>query len=119
MLICDCETLTGAHDGQALRFGCFQERGWRYDWRVFDAAHKTLTRGKLDYCWNSGIFYEPEHCTPEEIEIMTAYCKDNEIKLYTREQFIKFILFRNHWVKRERKSNRELCDVWGERFYKA
>jgi hypothetical protein len=31
MLIFDCETLTGAKDGQGLRFGCFQERGWRYD----------------------------------------------------------------------------------------
>jgi hypothetical protein len=41
MLIFDCETLTGAKDGQGLRFGCFQERGWRYDWRVANADAKT------------------------------------------------------------------------------
>jgi hypothetical protein len=70
MLIFDCETLTGAHDGQALRFGSFQERGFRYDWRVEDAKAKTLTRDKLDRLWHEGLFYEPKNCKTEEIETL-------------------------------------------------
>jgi hypothetical protein len=51
MLFLDCETLTGAKDGQGLRFGTYQYRGYRYDWRVTDAHDETLTREKLDRVW--------------------------------------------------------------------
>jgi hypothetical protein len=100
MLIFDCETLTSAHGGQALRFGCYQERGYRYDWRVRDAHDETLTREKLDRCWSQGIFYEPANCTDREIAILEAYAKEHGRVLLTRAEFVKRVMFRNHWVKR-------------------
>jgi hypothetical protein len=99
MLLLDCETLTGAKDGQGLRYGCFQERGYRYDWRVANAAAGTLTRNKLDTLWHEGIFYEPKNCTPEEIACLKDYAAKYRLDLYTREEFVKRILYRNHWVK--------------------
>jgi hypothetical protein len=111
------ETLTGAHDSQGLRFGCFQERGLRYDWRVAAAATKTLTREKLDTLWNEGIFYEPKNCTPEEIVVMEDYAAGHRIDLITRDEFVRKILHRNHYVKygsnwKERLRNRaSLSDI--------
>jgi hypothetical protein len=142
MLIFDCETLTGAKDGQGLRFGCFQERGWRYDWRVADAAARdlepplkaggsepgasrsarpplasTLTREKLDTLWHEGMLYEPKNCTPEEIEVLKRYAKNHKLELYTREYFVKNVLYRSHWVKKAAKWKDELrepCLVIGQ-----
>src|ERR1700730_10224205 len=99
MLIFDCETLTGAKDGQGLRFGCFQERGRRYDRRVADAAMGRLTREKLDTCWHGGIFYEPKHCTKTEVEVLVEFATKYELDLYTRDEFVRKILHRNHYVK--------------------
>jgi hypothetical protein len=99
-----------------LRFGCFQERGWRYDWRVADAASKTLTREKLDTLWHEGIFYEPKNCTPEEIRVLEQYAQDHRLELYERELFIRNILYRSHWVKRAtnwKDELREPCLVIG------
>jgi hypothetical protein len=99
MLFVDDETLTGAKDGQGLRFGCFQERGLRYRDRVKEAAAGTLTRKKLDTLWHEGIFYEPKNCTAEEIACLKLYAAQYELDLYTREDFIKKIFYRNHYIK--------------------
>jgi hypothetical protein len=114
MLILDGETLMGAHEGQGLRFGCFQQRG--FDWRVADAACGTLTREKLDRLWRVGIFYEPKNCTDDEIELLEYYCDELEIDLYTRDEFIKKGLYRSHWIKYASKWEeclREPCYVIG------
>jgi hypothetical protein len=116
MLIIDFETLTGAHEGQGLRFGSFQERGFRYDWRIEDAKTGTLTREKLDRLWHEGLVYEPKNCTPEEIKTLKQYAKDHKLELYTREDFIKKVFFRNHVVKRAanwKNTLREPCLVIG------
>jgi hypothetical protein len=100
MLLFDCETLTDAHGGQRLRFGFFQERGMRYDRRVASAKAGSLTRDKLDMCWSNGIFYEPANCTDEEIEVMENYVMEHEeCSLMTRDEFVRNILHRNHYVK--------------------
>jgi hypothetical protein len=117
MLLFDCETLTDACGGQRLRFGTYQERGYRYDWRVNDAMEGTLTREKLDRCWSRGIFYEPANCTDKEIAVLEAYAREHKRELMTRVEFVKHILFRNHWVKRAEEfedSLREPCLVIGQ-----
>jgi hypothetical protein len=99
MVLFDCETLTNAHGGQRLRFGFFQERGWRYDRRVADAKAGTLTREKLDTLWNRGIFYDPKNCSDDEIEVMENYSMEHDVDLMTVDEFVRKILHRNHYVK--------------------
>jgi hypothetical protein len=116
MLIFDCETLTGAKDGQGLRFGCFQERGLRFDWKIAAAAAGTLTRDQLDRCWHDGIFYNPKNCTKSEIACMRKYAAEHGIELLAQDDFVKYIVFRNHWIKQAedyRNSLREPCLIIG------
>jgi hypothetical protein len=48
---------------------------------------------------NAGIFYEPKNCTDDEIELLEYYADTFEIDLYTRDEFVRKILHRNHFVK--------------------
>jgi hypothetical protein len=107
MVLFDCETKTDTHGGQALRFGFFQERGMRYDRRVADAKAGTLTREKLDTRWNRGIFYEPDNCDDDEIEVLENYSMEHDVEIMTRHEFVRKILHRNHYVK--------FADDWKER----
>jgi hypothetical protein len=108
IVIFDSETRTDAHGGQQLRFGWFQERGWRYDRRVTDAKAGKLTREKLDTLWNRGIFYEPANCTEDEIEVMENYAMEHDdVEIMTRDEFVRKVLHRNHYVK--------FADDWKER----
>jgi hypothetical protein len=108
MVFFDCETRADAHGGQRLRFGFFQERGMRYDLRVAAAKAGKLTRDMLDDPWNKGIFYEPGNCRDEEIEAMENYTMEHdECTLMTRDEFVRKILHRNHYVK--------YADDWKER----
>jgi hypothetical protein len=108
MVIFDCETLTDAHGGQRLRFLFFQERGCRYDRRIDAAKAGKLTRDMLDECWNKGIAYEPANCTEDEIEVLENYALEHDdVELMTRDEFVRKILHRNHYVK--------FADDWKER----
>jgi hypothetical protein len=63
------------------------------------------------------MLYEPKNCTPEEIEVLKRYVKNHRLELYTREYFIKNILYRSHWVKKAAKWKDELrepCLVIGQ-----
>jgi hypothetical protein len=78
---------------------------------------KLLTREKLDTLWHDGILYEPKNCTPEEIKVLKQYAKNSKLELYTREYFVKNILYRSHWVKKAAKWKddlREPCLVIGQ-----
>jgi hypothetical protein len=107
MLLFDCETLTDAHGGQRLRFGFFQQRGMRYDLRVADAKAGKLTREKLDELWKRGIFYDPQNCTDDEIEVMENYAMEHDVDIMEVDEFIRKILHHNYYVK--------YADDWKER----
>lgn len=99
MVVFDCETMTGPHSGQALHFGFFQERGLKYAYMIEDAQRGTLTRQKLDRLWRKGLFYNPDTCEPDEIEIMERYAKQHGLVLMKRTEFLRRVFYRRHFVK--------------------
>ncbi len=106
MLILDCETTTGVHTGQALRFGRFQERGLLYSFRVEDARRGTLTREKLDRPRRAGIFYNPATCTEEEIALMKSYAEERRLEFMTRDEFLKRVFYHG-WPVKPKANERE------------
>jgi hypothetical protein len=107
MLLFDCEAKTDAHGGQRLRFGFFQQRGMKYDWRVADAKAGKLTGEKLDTLWKRGIFYDPQNCTDDEIEVMETYAMEHDVDIMEVDEFVRKILHHNYYVK--------YADDWKER----
>ncbi len=99
MVVFDCETMTGAHSGQALRFGFFQERGLKYAYMIENAQRGTLTRQKLDRLGREGLFYNPVTCTKAEIEVMERCAKQHNLVMMTRAEFLRRVFYRRHYVK--------------------
>ena len=72
-LIFDCETTT--HPGQALRFGAYQFRNGN------DPDE-------------TGIFYDPECVTPDELETLRNHATAKGLELRTRESFVDDVFFK-------------------------
>lgn len=78
-IIFDTETATDA--GQSLRFGTYQVRHG-------GALHAT------------GIFYDPEGVTADELEALRRHAEANELRLLTRDAFADDIFFGIGWQLR-------------------
>lgn len=71
-LVVDCETTT--HPGQSLRFGTYQFRNG----------------DKLD---ESGIFYDPDGVTADELDVLRKHAALNGLVLRTRQSFVDDVFF--------------------------
>jgi len=96
-LIFDTETLTDAT--QALRFGVFQLRGIdRYKMQRLSRTG-TLSLSTADPLRLSGLFYDPDNISIEEIETLQIYCYANNLQLYSAEKFIHLLYAMSHNTK--------------------
>lgn len=133
-LIFDTETSTDV--GQPLRFGCFQLRGYGYSELIelaetanegntshshpYEAGRGDKSKGgyvsraTMDTLQQTGIFYNPNVCAPEEIICLQSYAATHpHIRLMTVEDFITNIYYEHYHIKGGRYSAKLPCMVIG------
>jgi len=85
MLIFDVETTTDLV--QSVRFGVYQLRGHDY-FDLMELAkqhHRNAPRDTLDALKETGLFYNPTTCTPDETITMKTYAAQHGMRFMTME----------------------------------